>query len=114
MPKSVVHAGWGVTYLLQGRQAGVISSGILVENQPIEFDAIAGQDYYLYIQYKYLQSHPDIKYEIQINDAAITEAAFHRGTLTLKNKNAPVYVYGNSQAMMVNPTGVIITTPTAQ
>jgi hypothetical protein len=114
MPKSVVHAGWGVTYLLQCRQAGVISSGLLVENQPIEFDATAGQDYYLYLQYKYLQPHPDIKYEVQINGATSTEAAFHQGTLTLKNKNAPVYVYGNSGAMMVNPTGVIITTSTTQ
>ena len=105
-PHEVNHGAMFVAYFVMSRQ-GTAASGIFVKNRPIEFDAKAGQDYYLYIA-----PRKNIGYELLVDNAVIAKSTFDAktGMLSLQDANAPLYVYGETSMISAASNGVIIAT----
>lgn len=115
LPRSVENGDWVVTYMLKNKSAPdeIVSSGMLQQGHAIEFNAKAGQNYFLSLPpFNYISPKSGLGYEIEIDDAAIAKSTFdaaHR-TLYLQDNGASVYVYGNPKSLVSTSTGVTITT----
>jgi len=109
-PRAVNHAAMFAAYILKGRHAPgtIVDSGILVQGRSIEFKARAGQDYYFYIA-----PRKDIGYELSIDGAVAAKSTFDAksGILSIKNTDAPIYIYAANGMIKDTSSGVIFATP---
>jgi len=106
-PRLVNHADWFAAYSLKRAPNETIAAGLLVQDQPIEFAARAGEEYSLH-----LAPHTNIGYELQIAGATVAKGRFDAatGVLTLRDEGAPVYVYGDEKSVFDETGGALITT----
>lgn len=107
IPRMIRQGSMFATYILLERNAGMVGSGLLIENRPIEFAAKAGENYYLYIP-----PRNNISYDLQIDGAVAPPSAYDAasGTLSLQDKKAPIYVYGDGRKVNSTPEGVVLAT----
>ena len=107
IPKQVQHATTFAAFYIMSRKNGTVASGLATVGRPIEFDAIAGQDYYFYIA-----PRKNIGYQLLVENAVTTGSRLDKksGTLSLQQKSAALYVAGDEYKIQATPSGVLIAT----